>query len=248
MIHTGKLKIVRVALLLVVGVVIALADNVAAVTVDLTAIDSYGFINDARFMQLDPDHSTGTGTIDSFLRVQKTGTERGYNTDGTAEFDEKGGGFTHSLLLSAVAVATINGTDYREFLLDVNEVTGSNLIYLETLEFYIETDPAISVYANLSTPIYDLDENDASNRIIINYSLNAGSGDGDMLAHIPSSLFGTDGTKYVYLYCEFSNTTDGFEEWAVADPAIFPEPATICLLLLGSLLLLLRRRRFKRSA
>ncbi|MCD4823752.1 MAG: PEP-CTERM sorting domain-containing protein [Phycisphaerae bacterium] len=222
-----------------------MAGNAAAVTVDLTTLDSYGFINDARFMQLDPDSSTGTGVIDSFLRVQATGTEKGYNTDGTFEYDEKNG--TRALLLSEVAVVTINGTDYREFLLDVNETTPSKWIDLIDLTIHIETDPAISSYASLSTPIYDMNPNDEGNKVLLDYSLNAGSGDGDMLAHIPRFLFGTDETKYVYLYGEFSNaTSDGFEEWAVADIAFFPEPATICLLILGSVLLLLRRRRFKR--
>ena len=68
-----------------------------------------------------------------------------------------------------------------------------------------------------------------------------------MAALIPSALFGTDNSKYVYLYSTMGATiaaSDGFEEWGVgtnAEPIYIPEPATLALLGLGSLLFLKRK-------
>src|SRR5262245_32320219 len=45
--------------------------------------------------QIQPQ-STGTGFIDSFLRIQQNGFERGYNTNIGTPLDDKGGSFTHA--------------------------------------------------------------------------------------------------------------------------------------------------------
>jgi hypothetical protein len=66
--------------------------------------------------------STGTGVINSFLRVQATGQERGYNTDVTPPpLDDKAGNFTRVLGLSDIPTVTIGGVVYRQFLLDINQ-------------------------------------------------------------------------------------------------------------------------------
>jgi len=66
----------------------------------------------------------GTGNYDTFLRIQNNGTEQGFNTDGAVQFDTKASLHTHSLLLSALATVKVNGIDYYEIRLDINEAKG----------------------------------------------------------------------------------------------------------------------------
>jgi len=111
---------------------------------------------------------TGTGVIDSFLRLQANPSEQGYNTDARSynnagnlsnngsktQFDEKSDpNFTtvNSLTLSAVPTVTINGTKYREFFLDINEpgVAGSaSLISLDQLEIYLSNSNVLDIYTS----------------------------------------------------------------------------------------------------
>ena len=94
-----------------------------ATDIDLTAAGNGGSATASiggtfRVQQIDPQ-STGTGVIDSFVRIQSTGNESGYNTDistfGTP-LDTMGGGFTTPLLLADVPIVMIGGVAYREFL------------------------------------------------------------------------------------------------------------------------------------
>ena len=55
--------------------------------------------------------AAGSGVFSSFVRVQADGTEAGYNTDGTLQFDTKSGSFTHSMLLSNIPVVTVGGVE-----------------------------------------------------------------------------------------------------------------------------------------
>ena len=194
-------------------------------TIDLTTLGSSGTANGGIFEQFSP-RSTGTGVIDSFLRTQANGTEKGYNTDGTLEWDTKTGIFTHSLLLSDVPTVTISGTVYREFLLDTNETGGGGSeLTLDVLKFYVDASNTLTGYPGSFGPVaWDLD-GVADNNILMDNNLNSGSGSGDMLAYIPSAAFGADETKYVYLYNEFglnTPTDSGFEEWAVVEGGVRP--------------------------
>src|SRR3954468_18762573 len=72
----------------------------AAIVIDLTTRGSQGTINGAIYKQVDPQ-PTGTGVINSFLRLQAKDVEQGYNTDHRpVEFDEKTDIHTRSLLLT----------------------------------------------------------------------------------------------------------------------------------------------------
>ncbi len=216
----------------------------AAPTLDLTSTGSSGDINGALFFQADPQ-PTGTGAIRSFVRLQANAdVSQGYNTDGRPlQFDENTSGeFTRSLRLDDVPVVNVGGTDYREFLLDINESNGAdkNLLSLDTLEVYLGEAGDLLDYPNFGTKVYDLDEG-ADHWILLDYDLNPGSGGGDLFAYVPDESFdGADG-EYVYLYSRFGENaanSAGFEEWAVRDgdppAAAIPAPGALLLAAFGT--------------
>jgi hypothetical protein len=217
-----------------------------AVMLDLTTEGTSGIINGARFYQFN-QIPTGSGRVNSFLRIQGFGVQHGYNTDGTLEFDTMPGPFTHSIQISDLPVANIGGIDYREFFLDINQ-DGQNILSLDELRIALWDTANLSGYATIfASPIWDLDAG-GDNWIKFDDSLNAGSGHGDALALIPDSLFTGLESQYVYLYAKFgvnSVADNGFEEWGrgTNGEPLIPEPATIALLGLGALVLLRRRRR-----
>src|SRR2546430_1422760 len=70
----------------------ALEDRRLLTIGDLTTTGAHATINGTIFAQFTDNSAAGTGLIDSFLRVQNTGAESGYNTDNkTTEFDTKDG-------------------------------------------------------------------------------------------------------------------------------------------------------------
>ena len=205
---------------------------------------------------------TGSGVIDPFVR---TGTndpvEAGYNTSfrplSASIFESQintSPTFTHDLLLTAVPIVTIGGVQYREFVLDINQTNANPLLSLDNVKIFLSntasatasTDPALAGGGTgLGTLIYNLDGN-KDNGILLNYTLNSGSGSGDMFLDVPNSLF-TGGFSNVYLWSQFGaqdanqpgfcanpptcTNNDGFEEWAVQIPSgtPVPEPATMFL-------------------
>jgi hypothetical protein len=111
---------------------------------------------------------TGTGYIDPFLRLQRTGTESGYNTSADYkpgsnaqdfQFDQKNPskegdplltdqflGYTRDLALSEVPIVNISGTDYREFWLDINEPNGDKAdISLDKLQIFLSPTAGLGV-------------------------------------------------------------------------------------------------------
>ena len=152
--------------------------------------------------------------------------------------------FTRSLPLSNVPVVDLNGTLYREFLLDINQNKNGpgRLLSLDTIEIYQGSAGNLTNHpTGLGTLVYNLDAG-KDNWIKMDYSLNAGSGSGDMFAYIPNSLFGAG--NFVYLYSMFGATNNSefpnnasFEEWAVRKggdtPPTVPLPGALILGVLG---------------
>ena len=195
--------------------------------VDLTAVDSSGEINGGVFVQFNPETSTGTGLIESFVRIQRKGTQTGYNTDGRPlEFDENNSPqFTRALPLDLVPEVTqdfglgAGELDYYEFLLDINQdkSVDPSLLSLDRVQIAQGTSGSLRDYSAIFAPpiVYDTADGDGG-WVKLDYALNSGSGSGDMLFYVPKSYFNDD--PFVYLYSEFGEvypSNAGFEEWAV---------------------------------
>ena len=232
----------------------------SAKSLDLTAAGNDGTVNGAYFIQIDPQ-STGTGVIDPFVRIQSNGDEEGYNADVRPVMPDvhTDPNFTHDLLLGDVPVVNLGGTEYYQFLLDINEPNGHNqaLLSLHEIEIYL-TGTALSsaaTYGDLTSSaakVWDLDMGpDGDSVIELDFSLNHGSGSGDMFMYVPVATLGTDGSQYLYLYSAFGNpnsSADGFEEWAIleGDTPSVPD-ASSALMLLGVAVIGLEglRRKFR---
>ena len=223
-----------------------LSASAGADIIDLTTQNSFGVVNGARFETQD-FRSAGTGVIQPVVRIQKNGTEQGYNTSGRpTAFDENTSpNFTRNLQLFEVPVITIEGTGYYEFLLDINQMSSSPLLSLDQVRLF--TTPSGSLTVNnlgaVATLRYDLDAG-VDSWIKLDYSLGTGSGQGDMRMFIPVSALGNaQQTDFVYLYSQFGTnlaTNDGFEEWAVRSAV--PAPSAVIPLLLGAAIARRRRR------
>lgn len=255
-IDTGRLA----ALLGSAAFAFLLVGSAQAATIDLTTADTSGSVNGA-FFSTNNEQPTGSGVIDPFLRLQGTGVETGLNSDeGNADVlgDTKTGMWTHDIMLSELCTTMLSGTEYYQFLLDINQTNANPLLSLDELQFYTspnsitdgEQDSLDAIMDAGGTLRYDLDAG-ADSTVLLNYALNPGSGAGDLWIYIPTSAFtGASMDDYLYLYAQFGGygdayqANDGFEEFAaLCDTAVVPDGgATVLLLGLGLLLFPALRR------
>jgi len=178
--------------------------------------------------------SAGSGVFNAFVRLQgndkKTPNERGYNTDGTREFDTKAGAWTHSILLSEVPTIEFGGQLYWEFFADINDSDSTPRISLDDFELYITDDPNLTGYPFTGNAdlLYDFSVGNNGDFILIN-DVNQGSGRGDLRYLVPQDTFfpgdcsyGNPAcTIYLVLYSVWGGKggvygfDGGFEEWKV---------------------------------
>jgi hypothetical protein len=206
------------------AVVLLSAPRASAAECDLYAAASSCLFNGGIYNVVAP-HPTGTGVVQSFLRVQQKGTEQGFNTDarpmlcdGVTCDDKTDPNFTRNLLTSDVPVVTINGHTYRQFFLDINEPASQgntqNYLSLDQVEVYVSNNASLTTHASGSggsltgaTKVYDMDSGNTDNFVNLDYVLvGGGSGYGDMVLYVPDDgLFA--GNQYVYLFSQFGCTT-----------------------------------------
>ena len=181
--------------------------------------------------------ATGTGLIQSFLRLQNSGTESGFNTNYTpaqSQLDDKAGPFTHSITLGDIPVVTIGGQEYREFRLDLNEKdSGSNdAISLTGLKIFSAGVADLHGYTGTgfssgsSTLLYNLDS--AGDVTLPMTEWSTGSGHGDYAVVINNDAFaGLSDSSFIYLYSAFSGSDGGFEEWYLRQPETVANTVTV---------------------
>jgi hypothetical protein len=162
---------------------------------------------------------SGTGNYDSFLRLGANNSETGFNTDVLHQDDNKDGIWTHSLQVGSLDTTIVNGVEYYEIRLDLNEIQSGDSpnITLEDLQLFSSAAPAVNDSFAGMNQVFDLGS--ALNLVDTNH----GSGTDDYVFYIPVSLF-PDPSQYFTLYAEFSGSDDGFEEFRALSSVFTPQP------------------------
>jgi hypothetical protein len=204
-------------------------------TFDLTFTGAQVTANSAILQQT---ASVSSDQFRTFVALQNSGTEEGYNTDARPfQLDQTGDlTVTHALLLADIPIVNIGGVDYRQFFLDVNELSaGSQVsktqVLLEELRIYLAEAPDLTGYNSHTETLsglgaaWDLDGS-GNVSVKLDASLNP-TGVGDAFVYIPSTYFGS--STYVYLYSKFGGkvkSDGGAESWGVMPPPP-PPPGSI---------------------
>jgi hypothetical protein len=228
-------QIRRFLFVMVMAGIFCLSQNAFAVdvTLDLTG-GGQGSLTANDIYSTNDLQAAGSGVIHSFVRINPGGGqqyEQGYNTDARpVQYDENTSPtFTRSLLLTEVPIVSIGGTQYREFLLDINQTNSDPILTLDRVVIYLRSagdllgglavdDSHLATGANAfnsGTKVYDSDPS-SNNKVQLDYSLQAGSGVADMFLYVKNSLF--SGGTYVYLYSEFGWAGTGDNPQCNNDP------------------------------
>jgi hypothetical protein len=262
-----RLKAGTVLQALAVAMVLLFATaNAEASYLNLQTTGSSGTINGAIFSQ--GAQLSGTGVFPAFVQVAGGGSPNvhsSYNTTVNNVLDNGSSDqFNFTLTLSQMVTVNVNGTNYFQFFLDINENNNAIDKYLSLDELRVFSGPVALNQSTtdvdtiapfpLGTLRYDMG---AGNGILLNYDLETGSGRADMVFLVPA--WAGAPTDAVYLYSKFgvigtncSTTTvssacvptgdygnsDGFEEWALGTGgSVIPEPSTYALYALGAAML-----------
>ena len=207
-----------------------------------------GVINGATYTRTD-QRPTGTGYIDPFVRVGMQGSAgkdvvQAYNTTVNDVFNNSNeDNWNHAVKFGEVQLQTVGGVSVMRFLLDINQNRGGTgeLLNLDEVQLFISTSANQSVTSfdgngklglGSSQLVYRMDGTniDTDTKVTLDYSLNSGSGSGDMYLDVPVSMFDiafraggyNSGAEkngaFIYLYSKFGSNpysnNDGFEEWA----------------------------------
>jgi hypothetical protein len=201
----------------------------------------------------------GSGEIAPFLTSQQNGTESGVTTDSpllnSLPLNDKRDNsktFTNTFTQRQLAVVTVGGVDYYQFLLDTNEPSnaGDKMISIDTIRIWDAKSVALQLLTNANvTQLSDVDNLFSSliyamgptNDIVMDGTLFDGSGLGyDLSMLIPVAEFAGVGLDNRLIFGVgfgaaggSAATGDGFEEWAYVagngPTEQLPEPGSLAL-------------------
>ena len=127
-----------------------------AIETNLTTAGSQTTIGGAVFLD-SANIGSGTGNYNTFLAVgDNDGNELGFNSGDTPPLDASNNNIdqakTHTVLLSTVPVTIVNGVEYYEFRVDLNENNSnpSGQISLDAFKIYTSSDGTIDTQAELA--------------------------------------------------------------------------------------------------
>jgi hypothetical protein len=199
----------------ILGVALLLSLPAQAVEYDLS-LGGTQTINGAIFRTTDLQ-TTGTGVIGPFLRLGDKAVESGINSDeGNANVYDatKTGTWTHDVQVADVALQEEAGITYLGFLLDINQTSANPKILLTGFDLYINDATITDGTQDDPLDLLSLKYSMGANSLLLDYSLNPGSGAGDLLILVPTALFqGVELTDFLYLHATFEGANDGFEEF-----------------------------------
>lgn len=270
------MKLSKSLLIPVVAAALCGGSSASATIVDLVNNDvgTVDTIYGTAIFQTVSPKPAGSGFVDNmsdvFLTMRANGSEQGYNTDAKrAPYDVQRDStrFNNTLQLSQLQTTTVNGVDYFQFVIDINEPNGGtkSLISLDQLKLFTSTDPSKSTMNIESLGIKRFDLDLPSDSFIKYDDQNSGSGEGDIAFFIPTAAFYdpaslglnlpvAKSTDYLYLYAQFGanisadfETGGGYEEFWTAQ-GLTPVPEVSTAVPLAGILLLAglhfqRRRR-----
>jgi uncharacterized repeat protein (TIGR01451 family) len=165
----------------------------------------------------DSSINSGTGNYESFLRIQASTEEEGFNTDQNGNVLDNKSSFTDSIQFGSLGtVLDSQGRECILFRLDLNEqdANSSPLIALTEMQIYISGAPATLADFNAGFTGFDSVFDLNGSLDLIEHS--TGSGHDDYGFLIPVSMFtamGVTDASYVTLYSSFTGSGGGFEEW-----------------------------------
>lgn len=213
--------------------------------------------------------TAGSGNFDTFLKINASPVEHGYNTSAKDVLDNSNGPWTHDLQVGDLSlVQDLSGKYLVSLGIDLNEPNAAGAKYqsLDAFQVYVSpfgsksvTDPSM-----LGTLIYNMDAI-SDNAILLDVSRNSsgGSGRSDLNIYLDLSLFGgVKHSDYVYFYMkmggvglgevpqypDFDFRNDGgFDElrreYSFESISSVPEPSAVLLFGLATAGFLVRRAR-----
>ncbi len=172
---------------------------------------------------------SGTGNYNTFLAISDNdGVEEGFNSDDTPPIDASNKDIdqakTHTVKLSDLVIVTVNGVQYYEFRVDLNEANSdpNAQISLDQFKLYTSANGGINDTTTLFSQnlIYDMDGG-GNVSVLLSDAESSGSGNDDYAVLVPITEFaGLDPTTtYVYLFTQMGaagvgwDATATFEEW-----------------------------------
>ena len=199
---------------------------------DITPAGSFVNIGGVLFTDA-ANTGSGTGNYNTFLAISDNdGIEEGFNSDDTPGIDPSNKDIdhakTHTVKLSDLVIVTVNGVQYYEFRVDLNESNSdpNAQISLDQFKLFSSSDGSIEDKTTLFSQnvIYDMDAG-GNKSVLLSDAESSGSGNDDYSVLVPITEFaGLDPTStYVYLFVEMGSAdtvppeewdaTATFEEW-----------------------------------